>query len=186
MRFRDLLCVSVLMVCRGSTAAPATAAAPVAAPAVAPAGPGTVSAVIEGDPPHFVVRVAHGGSTTSVVDIAAPVEQYDEVKAVTRVVDRSHGRVVLAQKFREVGDDEFSRDIQAWLIDAVHDKVLWTGTGVYSNSFGECESFDVPEAIVEGNQLVVRALRGTARLVKRSKRCGPGKRKTTVEARIPL
>lgn len=171
-------------------AAPATSAAPAAPAAPAPAAPapvtgaGTVTAAVENA--HFVVRVAHGAATKTLVDVPAQADEYDQVTAASDAVQGSEGRVVLVQKFAERGEDEFSRSIQAWIIDAARDEILWTGTGSYANSFDECETLDVPAPSIENGAVVVRVERGTKKLVKGSKRCRATKIERTVEATLPL
>lgn len=207
MRGRAWLCVWFVIGCRSSEspapavkppeevtkpaapapAAPAPAApapAPVAPAPAAPAGNGTVTAVVENE--HFIVRVAHGAATKTLVDVPAPADEYDEVSAANDPVKGSDGRVVLVQKFGERGADEFSRSIQAWIIDAARDEILWTGTGSYANSFDECETFEVPEPSIEHGAVVVRVERGTRKLVKNTRRCRAKKVARTVEATVPL
>jgi hypothetical protein len=135
--------------------------------------PGTVTAAVEGHPSRFVVRITHdNGDLNVLVNVPAAVEKFDQVTADVSEVQGSEGRLFLVQMFSEVGEDEFTRDIEVWVIDALRDAVLWTGAGTYNNSFGECETLnDVPEPTMEGRELVVRLAKGTEKIEPTSERC---------------
>lgn len=99
-------------------------------------------------------------------------------------VEGATNRLTLVQLFCENGEDEFSRDIEAWVADK-DGKVLWTGKGSFSNSFDECQTLDVPSARVEANTLIIVQTRGTTR-VEGSTRCEPVPMTDTPLAKIPL
>jgi hypothetical protein len=148
--------------------------------------PGVVTAIIEGEPARFVVRVTRGEESKVLVDEPAPGDRFDSVTADVQEVKGTGGRVFLAQKLGEVGEDEFTREIEAWVIDAARDQVLWSGRGSYGNSFGECESLDVPEPSFENGVLIVRIVKGVEKLEPETDRCEAVPIQRTEAARVEL
>lgn len=189
--FLVLIAGSIMVACGGAQTEPAPSTAVASSPAdlgenVPPLRPGEVTAVLEGDTAHFVIRITTEGDPRDLVDVPVDVERWDQVRTLVSEVRGSGGRLVLVQLFGEVGEDEFTRDLRVWVIDRVQSEVIWSGQGSYSNSFGECERLDVPEPVVEEGELVVRATRGVSAHVRGSVRCmGPAVQRVEV-TRIPL
>lgn len=115
--------------------------------------PGVVTAAVEGG--RFTIVVQHGDKVFGLVDEPAEEDRFDQVTAVQDAVDGTNGRVVIAQMFQEAGEDEFSRAISLWVVDAATSEILWRGKGSFSNYIDECVKTDVPWARLEGNVLVV-------------------------------
>lgn len=95
----------------------------------------------------------------------SPGTRFASCGRVDVAIERVQGppsSLVLAQHFCEEGEDELSREIQAFVIhvgDAVSPpRVLWSGSGTFRSSFGVCDQIDVPVAWVEppGRLLVDR------------------------------
>jgi hypothetical protein len=57
---------------------------------------------------------------------------------------------------------------------------------VFSNSFDECSTFDVPEPSIERGTLVVRVMRGTEIFVRGTTRCKRERVTHNVVPRVPL
>ena len=82
-----------------------------------------------------------------------------------------------------------SREIEAWVIDAARDRILWSGKGTYQNGSESCEMLDVPEPAVEKGVLIVRYARGTVGAptpAPCAQDCRPAPLRQVELARIPL
>ncbi len=109
------------------------------------------------------------------VQIPARLDDFDEVAGEAMEVEGSDGRLFLAQLFSQQGEDELSREIHAWLIDASRREILWTGKATYQNSFGACEIWtDIPEPSFQNGTAIIELASGVEILEEGTDRCeGP-------------
>jgi hypothetical protein len=105
---------------------------------------------------QFTIYAARNGKRSAIVK-RTPEDVGEEHTASVVEVKGSGGRIFLAQMFISQGEDEFWRDISAWVIDAASDQVLWQGEGRFANSFDSCDRItDLPEVEMDATSVVVR------------------------------
>ncbi len=142
---------------------PPTSPLPAPEPSPPDAGRWTVESSLEEDPLRLEVVLVRGERRHHLLNAAADVDAMsaDMVDVDQFVVEGSEGRIVFVQLFFESGEDVFRREILAFAIDADLGEVIWDGDGRYDNSFGYCETVDIPEPRVEEGVLIIDRWTGT-------------------------
>jgi hypothetical protein len=175
---RLALALLVLAGCSGSTT---SATGPATAPSGLPPPPGTVKTAIYDNEFHVSV------DGQVLVRIPARLDDFDDVSGEVMEVEGSNGRLFLAQLFSEQGEDEFSREIHAWLIDASRREILWTGKATYQSSFGACEIWtDIPEPSFQDGTAIIELASGVEIIEEGTDRCEGPPLSRTEGARITL
>ena len=121
------------------------------------------------------------------VDVPARFDDFESVESDAFEVDGSGGRVWLAQWMGQQGEDELSREIEAWLVDASRGVILWTGKASFSNSFGECEVWtNIPEPSFADGTVTITLASGVEILEEGTDRCEGAPIARTEGAKIVL
>jgi hypothetical protein len=118
-----------------------------AAPVPTAVAPAKVSAEVKEDtdgPPSAMIRVDVAGKTHELV-LSSDFDYCENTEASVEAVEPlGDDRLRMAQLFCDQGEDYFTRStITALVLIGPSPKVLWQGTGSYSNSMGECQEIDV-------------------------------------------
>jgi hypothetical protein len=173
--------VFALLVLAGCGGSPKSATGPATAPSGLPPPPGKVETAIYDNEFHVSV------DDRVLVQIPALLDDFDDVSGEAMEVEGSDGRLFLAQLFSERGEDEFSREIHAWLIDASRREILWTGKATYQSSFGACEIWtDIPEPSFQDGTAIIELASGVEILEEGTDRCEGPPLSRRAEARITL